>query len=110
MAHLDVLLKKSRSNTSVLKKKGTFSLILRWAASDNRTLINSIIGPDYNVNGMGNISTIKNVMRILCEVANLYLFSILTRRKLERRRGRQPPLPLLREKTFATPDKLKTFR
>ena len=55
--------------------------------------------------------TVKNIMRIICEVTSLYLFAILTRRELEGREDVNPPLPLLlREKTFVTPVKLKNFR
>ena len=39
------------------------------------------------------ILTIKKIMRILYEVASLYLFAILTRRELDGKRGRQRPPP-----------------
>ena len=46
-AHLDLLFKKSLSNTSVLKKKGTFFIIITWAASNNQLLIRSGIVPVF---------------------------------------------------------------
>ena len=39
------------------------------------------------------ILTIKKIMRILYEVASLYLFAILTRRELEGREDVNPPYP-----------------
>ena len=47
------------------------------------------------------ILTIKKIMRILYEVASLYLFAILTRRELDGKRGRQRPPP--------PPSSLKNF-
>ena len=41
------MFKESLSNTSVLSKKGTFLLMLQWAASNNRMHIRSRKGPGY---------------------------------------------------------------
>ena len=47
------------------------------------------------------IKKIMRIMRILYEVASLYLFAILTRRELDGKRGRQRPPP--------PPSSLKNF-